>query len=129
VIGVVVRPWLHPGAGTSVVLLLVSTLTGFYVFLSGMPGASEKTRQVKVLNANWNAGRDGDDGRFEVMIITDDDQQYTVSPSPASMTALMALAQANTILLGLHQSSADCREHRWHMDRSYRAEQSHRRYG
>jgi hypothetical protein len=40
-----------------------------------------------------------DDGRFEVMIVTDDDQQYTVSPSPASMTALMAVAQADTILL------------------------------
>jgi hypothetical protein len=76
-----------------------STLTRFYVSLSAMPGASEETRQVKVLNANWNAGPDGDDGRFEVMIVTDDDQQYTVSPSPASMTALMALAQADTILL------------------------------
>jgi hypothetical protein len=64
-----------------------------------MPGASEQTRRVKVLNANWVAGGDGDDGRFEVMIVTDDDQQHTIAPSPAAMTALVALTQADTILL------------------------------
>ena len=30
-----------------------------------MPGASEQTSQVTVLNANWTAGADGEDGRFE----------------------------------------------------------------
>ncbi len=64
-----------------------------------MPGASEQTRRVKVLNANWVAGPDGDDGRFEIMIVTDDDQQHTLAPSPASMSALIALTQANTVLL------------------------------
>lgn len=64
-----------------------------------MPGASEQTRPVKVLNANWVAGPDGDDGRFEVMIVTDDDRQHTIAPSPAAMTTLLALAKANTILL------------------------------
>lgn len=64
-----------------------------------MPGASEQTRPVKVLNANWVAGPDGDDGQFEVMIVTDDDQHHTIAPSPAAMTTLLALAQANTILL------------------------------
>ncbi|HZD69888.1 MAG TPA: hypothetical protein VFA45_13565 [Actinomycetes bacterium] len=64
-----------------------------------MPGASEQTRRVKVLNANWVAGPDRDDGRFEVMLVTDDDQQHTLAPSPAAMTALVALAQADTILL------------------------------
>jgi hypothetical protein len=63
-----------------------------------MPGASEQTRRVKVLNADWVAGPDGDDGRFEVMIVTDD-QQHTVAPSPAAMTALVALARADTVLL------------------------------
>ena len=47
-----------------------------------MPGASEQTRRVKVLNANWVAGADGDDGRFEVMIVTGDDQQHTIAPRP-----------------------------------------------
>jgi hypothetical protein len=64
-----------------------------------MPGASEQTRRVKVLNANWAAGADGDDGRFELMLVTDDDQQHTLAPSPAAMTALVALSQADTILL------------------------------
>jgi len=64
-----------------------------------MPGASDQTSQVKVLNANWVAGPDGDDGRFEVMIVTADGQRHTISPSPASMTALLALARADAILL------------------------------
>lgn len=63
-----------------------------------MPGASEQTRRVKILNANWVPGADGGDGRFEVMIVTDDDQQHAVPASPASMTALVALAQADTVL-------------------------------
>jgi hypothetical protein len=64
-----------------------------------MPGASEQTRPVKVLNANWVAGPAGSDGRFELMIVTDDGHQHTIAPSPASLTALLALARADTILL------------------------------
>jgi hypothetical protein len=52
-----------------------------------------------VLNANWTAGGDGEDGRFEVMLVTADGQQHTFAPSPASMTALLALAKADAILL------------------------------
>jgi hypothetical protein len=64
-----------------------------------MPGASEQTSQVKVLNVNWAAGPDGDDGSFEVMIVTADGQHHTFAPSPASMTALLSLAQTDAILL------------------------------
>jgi hypothetical protein len=64
-----------------------------------VPGASQQTRQVKVLNANWAAGPDGDDGRFELMIVTEDGQRHTIAPSPAATTALIALARADTILL------------------------------
>jgi hypothetical protein len=64
-----------------------------------MPGASQQTRQVTVLNANWVAGPDGDDGRFEFMIITEDGEQHTIAPSPAATTALLALARADAILL------------------------------
>ena len=64
-----------------------------------MPGASEQTSLVKVLNVNWVAGPDGDDGRFEVMIVTADGRQHSFAPSPASMTALLALAKADAILL------------------------------
>jgi hypothetical protein len=63
-----------------------------------MPGASDRTRRVKVLNANWVAGSEGTDGRFEVMIVTEDDQQHVVAPSPAAMAALVALAKADTVL-------------------------------
>jgi hypothetical protein len=63
-----------------------------------MPGASEQTRPVKIINANWAAGPDGDHGRFEVMIVTEDDQRHVVAPSPAAMTALIALTQADTVL-------------------------------
>jgi hypothetical protein len=63
-----------------------------------MPGASEQTRRVKVVNANWVAGSDGTDGQFEVMIVTEDDQQHVVAPSPAALVALVALTQADTIL-------------------------------
>ena len=52
-----------------------------------------------MLNANWTARPDGEDGRFEVMIVTAHGQQHTFAPSPASMTALLALARADAILL------------------------------
>ncbi len=60
-----------------------------------MPGASEQTRRVKILNANWIPGPDE---RFEIMIVTEDDQQHTMPASAASMTALVALAQADTVM-------------------------------
>jgi hypothetical protein len=64
-----------------------------------MPGASEQTRPVKTLNANWTAGADGQDGRFECLIITDDDERHVIAPSAPAMTALMALAQADSTVL------------------------------
>lgn len=64
-----------------------------------MPGASDATRRVDVLNANWRAGADGADGWFELMLVTEDGQRHTVAPSPSAVTALVALAQAGTVLL------------------------------
>jgi hypothetical protein len=64
-----------------------------------MPGASEQTRRVKIVNANWVAGPDGDHGRFEVLMVTEDDQRHVAAPSPEAMTALIALTQADTVLL------------------------------
>jgi len=64
-----------------------------------MPGASEETRRVKILNANWDPDSVGGDGRFEVLIVTDDDQRYAVPASPGSMTALVALAKADTVMM------------------------------
>ena len=64
-----------------------------------MPGASEEARRVKIINANWIAGADGGDGGFELMIVTSDNRKHLVAPSPAAMTALVALAEANTVLV------------------------------
>jgi hypothetical protein len=36
------------------------------------------------MNANWIAGGDGDDGDFELMIVTSDDRRHVVVPSPAT---------------------------------------------
>ena len=54
---------------------------------------------MKIVNANWVAGADGGDGRFEIMFITEDDQRHVIAPSPVATTALIALTQADTVLL------------------------------
>ena len=63
-----------------------------------MPGASEQTRRVKILNANWLPGTEGGDGQFEILIITEDDQRHAMPASAASMTAVVALARADTVM-------------------------------
>jgi hypothetical protein len=63
-----------------------------------MPGASEQTRRVKIINANWVAGPDGEHGRFKIQIVTEDDRRYAATPSPAAMAALIALTQADAVL-------------------------------
>jgi hypothetical protein len=64
-----------------------------------MPGASPQTRQIKVLNANWAAGTDSQDGRFEIMLVTEDGAQHTIVPSPAAVPGILALARPGVILL------------------------------
>jgi hypothetical protein len=63
-----------------------------------MPGASDKTQRVTILNANWTPGPDGEDGRFELMIVTEDGEQYNVPASAASVSAIVELSQADTVL-------------------------------
>ena len=63
-----------------------------------MPGASPETRRVKNVNANWSADTDAPHGRFELMLITDDDRQHFLPVSPASTTAILGLARADTVL-------------------------------
>ena len=63
-----------------------------------MPGASEQTSRVKNLNANWTPDGTEGDGQFYIKIITEDDQEYATPVSPASMTALVALAKADTVM-------------------------------
>lgn len=64
-----------------------------------MPGASDQTKRVTVINANWAAGPDGADGHFELLLVTEDGERHVVVPSPAATTALVALSQAGTVLL------------------------------
>jgi hypothetical protein len=61
-----------------------------------MPGASDKTQRVRILNANWVA--DGDDGRFELTLIPEDEEQHVLAPSPGALTALATLLQAEPVL-------------------------------
>jgi hypothetical protein len=59
-----------------------------------MPGASEQTRLVKILNANWTPETD----KFEVMMVTEDDRRHSAPASAASISAVVALAAAGTVL-------------------------------
>jgi tartrate dehydratase beta subunit/fumarate hydratase class I family protein len=63
-----------------------------------MPGASEQTRRVKIINANWVPGTAGRQEQFEIQIITDDDQRHVVPASAAAATAVVALARAGTVM-------------------------------
>lgn len=63
-----------------------------------MPGASQQTHRVTNINANWRPDPDEPDGRFELQVITDDDERYNMSASAGSMAALVALSQADTVL-------------------------------
>jgi hypothetical protein len=71
-----------------------------------MPGASEETRRVKILNANWTPGGAEGADRFEVMIVTEDGQRHFVPASAGSMTALAALARADTVMAWDPQNQA-----------------------
>ena len=62
-----------------------------------MPGASAETRRVRNVNVNWHPGDDGGDGRFELLVITDDDQRFTTAVSPAALTAVVAMAGADCV--------------------------------
>lgn len=63
-----------------------------------MPGASKRTQRVMNINVNWRPDVDAPDGRFEVQLITDDEERYDMAASPSSMAALVALSQAETVL-------------------------------
>jgi hypothetical protein len=63
-----------------------------------MAGASAQSRRVKVLNANWTPATGSRGGQFELMVITEDDQIHTMSASPAEVSAVVALSQADTVL-------------------------------
>jgi hypothetical protein len=65
-----------------------------------MPGASQATQRIKILNANWMPDADGSagDGQFVLQMITEDDERVAVPTTPGAMTAIVTLAQAETVL-------------------------------
>jgi hypothetical protein len=64
-----------------------------------MPGASAQTQPVKALNANWIAGDGDHTDRFELQIITEDDERHVIAPSPDSVLGLLSLVRPDVILL------------------------------
>jgi len=54
---------------------------------------------VTTVNANWIPNSSGTEGRFDVLLITDDGDRHVAPASPAEMCALIALTQAPTVLL------------------------------
>ncbi|HET8583346.1 MAG TPA: hypothetical protein VFL65_08835 [Jatrophihabitans sp.] len=54
---------------------------------------------MKILNANWQPDPDGGDGRFELLVITEDDQRHTVPASVAATATITTLAIADTTLV------------------------------
>ena len=64
-----------------------------------MPGASEHTRPVTTVNANWVASTSDRQGRFEILFITDDGERHVTAASATETCAVVALTQAPTTLL------------------------------
>jgi hypothetical protein len=54
---------------------------------------------VTTVNANWVASNSGTQGRFEILLITDDGERHVAPASATEMCALIALTQAPTTLL------------------------------
>jgi hypothetical protein len=52
------------------------------------------------MNANWIVGGEREHGRFELMIITADDEHHVLAASPTAMSALVAPAQPDTSPIG-----------------------------
>jgi hypothetical protein len=50
------------------------------------------------VNANWVSDGEGEDGRFELKLVTEDGERHVLSPSVAAMPALLALIAADPAL-------------------------------
>ena len=68
-------------------------------FTGRMPGASADTLRMRNINANWIAPQDGQADGFEVLVVTEDDQRYTLELPTASAAAFFAMVAAGPVLL------------------------------
>jgi len=66
--------------------------------LGGMTGASDQTRRVRFVNANWTPGRDGGPA-FELMVVTEDERRHSLPVPAEEMAALVALTQVRDAVL------------------------------
>ncbi len=64
-----------------------------------MVGASNETLRVRHVNANWEAGLDGGDGVFAVLVVTEDGVRHTLTPSVTALGPLLAMIRASLVLL------------------------------
>ena len=63
-----------------------------------MSGAGETTQRVTYLNANWTPAPTGD-GRFELLIVTEDEQRHSTPVTAADLTALASVVRDGVVLL------------------------------
>lgn len=63
-----------------------------------MTGASSRTQRVTHLNANWTPASAGD-GRFELLIVTEDEQRHSAPTTAADLTALASVIRNGVVLL------------------------------
>ena len=70
------------------------------------------------MNANWIAGPLGSDGRFEILIVTEDDERHVMSPSPTATASpdrdrinCRARTRRHRSCVGSGRSHADRRQH------------------
>ncbi|MGB3186173.1 MAG: hypothetical protein WBG76_14710 [Ornithinimicrobium sp.] len=54
---------------------------------------------MRVVNANWTAGDNGQDGAFAFSVVTEDDERHVIEPSAQAAAVLVGLTQASSVLL------------------------------
>lgn len=67
----------------------------------GMPGAGPNTLRVRYVNANWSAAADGSEGKFQLLIVTEDDQRRTVAVRAVAVSALLGLVRDSRYCCGI----------------------------
>jgi hypothetical protein len=86
---------LHKGS----ILLLSALATRRSLYSQGRAWSERGSASRQNHERELDRRRRWPDGGFELMIVTSDDRQHVVAPGPAAMTALVALAQADTVLV------------------------------
>ncbi len=64
-----------------------------------MAGASNQTKRVTYLNANWSAGDATTNGQFELLVVLEDGVRESVPLTAVDLTAITSLVRAQSVLL------------------------------